>query len=73
MTPARNNPILSWNAAIDDGSGVEYYLLEYRIANSTVWNSQKVEGTREMLQLGNGNYVFRVTAGSMPRQPADQQ
>ena len=62
VTPARNNPILSWNAAIDDGSGVEYYLLEYRIANSTVWNSQKVEGTREMLQLGNGNYVFRVTA-----------
>ncbi len=62
VTPARNNPILSWNAAIDDGSGVSYYLLEYKIAGSDVWNSQKVTDTKAMLDLVNGNYVFRVTA-----------
>ena len=70
VTPAQNNPIISWNPALDLGhekdkdGGVKHYVLQYRIAGQgdDAWQSMVVEGTSQMLNLGNGSYEFRVSA-----------
>ena len=67
---AQNNPIISWNPAQDLGhekdkdGGVKHYVLQYRIAGEgdDAWQSMVVQGTSQMLALGNGNYEFRVSA-----------
>ena len=70
VIPAQNNPIVSWNPALDLGhekdkdGGVKHYVLQYRIAGQgdDAWQSMVVEGTSQMLNLGNGSYEFRVSA-----------
>ncbi|PWM79151.1 MAG: hypothetical protein DBX90_09360, partial [Lentisphaerae bacterium] len=70
IIPAQNNPIVSWNPALDLGhekdkdGGVKHYVLQYRIAGrgDDAWQSMVVQGTTQMLELGNGSYEFRVSA-----------